>query len=80
MKITEEQFKITGQHSHEWDELFNDRRSNKKKIIDESEKFKSKCYEEFNKITEYKRKTLIEKAYQIQNDNKFKIKLLLKVK
>ena len=45
-----------------------------KKIIDEWEKFKSKFYEEFNKITEYKRKTLIEKAYQIQNDNKFKIK------
>ena len=73
-KIEEEQFKITGQHSIECDELFNGRRSDKKKVIDEWERFKSICYEEFNKITEYKRKTLIEKAYKIQNDNKFKLK------
>jgi len=73
-KIEEEQFKITGNHSIDCDELFNNKRSDKKKLIDEWEKFKNLCYEEFNKITEYKRKNLIEKAYQILNDNKIQIK------
>lgn len=82
MKITfypnkdeDEQFKTTGEHTHECLKLYNENRSDKKIYLESYENFKEKLFEEFNKKNYYNRKDFIELAYKILNDYKYNIKI-----
>ena len=69
------QFKITGEHSIECINKYNEVNPKKKKILYIYEDFEKKCFEEFNKQDNYKRSNFIEIAYKIINDNKIDLKI-----
>ena len=82
MKITyypdneeDSKFKITGEHSYDCIEKYNEERTDKREYLDNFEKFSDLCLETYNKLDYYNRKEYIQIAYKILNDNKFKIKI-----
>ena len=82
MKITyypdneeDSKFKITGEHSYDCIEKYNEERTDKREYLDNFEKFRDLCLETYNKLDYYNRKEYIQIAYKILNDNKFKIKI-----
>ena len=81
MKITyypdkepDDQYKISGEHSAECLELYNENKPIKNKILSDWNNFKSKCTEEFNKCDKYLRKDLIEIARNIYNNKEYSFK------
>ena len=82
MKITyypdnseDKKFKITGEHTFECNNKYNENRSDKKKLLQDYETFQEKCYDEFNKTDFYNRKKFIEIAYNILNKYKLDCKM-----
>ena len=82
MKITyypdneeDKTFKITGEHSYDCIEKYNEDRTDTREYLDSFEKFKDLCLAEYNKMDHYKRQEYIELAYKILDENKFKIKI-----
>lgn len=67
-------YKITGTHSHECESLYNKHNPKKKKILDDWDKYKNLCINEFNKIDNYKRSELISIAQKIYNENPYEFK------
>ena len=67
-------YKITGTHSFECESLFTKNNPKKKKILDDWDKYKNLCINEFNKIANYKRSELISIAQKIYNDNTYEFK------
>ena len=78
MKITyypdnweDKQYKITGEHTLECNQKFNETRSDKNKFLAEYDNFLNEYYQEFNKAEEYKRNKFIDIAYQILKKKKY---------
>ena len=82
MKITyypnnspDKRYKITGEHTYECIQKYNEDRTDKTILLDTFENYQEKCINEYNKNEKYNRKEFIEIAYKILNDDKYKFKI-----